>query len=176
MEQEQEQEEVHHPQEEFERLPIEHATTPRVRKRVLSFRVNDPTPPIRIVTPELAIRLGVVVHRPYSIWEWNGPTDRMQVTLVFLPHRTSVESFLRCIQAASNRFFLDPDKYCHSDVYDILYEDGMTTFSHEIADPRIADEILVFYVPRVYFRSMKQTRRPLFEVVSHLKTVCVQRL
>ena len=170
--QEEEAQETQGVQEEFERR--NNNNTPRIRKRVLSFRVNDPTPHVRTLTPELAIRLGIVVHRPFSIWEWNGPTDRMQTTLVFLPYRTSIESFLNCTQAASNRFFLNPDKYCHSDTFDVLYEDGFMNFSHDIADPRISDEILVFYVPRVYFRTMKETRRPLFDIVTHLKTVCVR--
>ncbi len=182
-------------EEEFERqnVPLEPptpTTTPpteggeggggRVRKRVLSFRINDPTPVPTTRTPQLAIQLGVVFHRPFSIWEWNGPTDRMQIVLILVPHRTSVESFETCVRATSSRFYFNPDKYCFSDVFDVLYEDGCITFKHEIADPRLANEILVFYVPRAYFRALREQQQLprtsiIYNIVEHLKTVCVRR-
>lgn len=171
-------------EEEFERqtttptTPTTPTTTER-RKRVLSFRVNDPTPVVHTRTPDLAIQLGVVYHRPFSIWEWSGPTDRMQVTLVLVPHRTSTESFVDCVRAASNRFYLNPEKYCFSDVFDVLYEDGLMTNTYGIADPRISNEVLVFYVPRVYIRRLneeqQQPRPTIHDIVTHLKTVCVKR-
>lgn len=146
------------------------------RKRVLSsFRVSDSTPLPQTRTPDVAIQLGIVVHRPYSIWEWNGPTDRMQVTLLFVPHRTSIESLTACISAAANRFHLVPEKYCFSDMFDIMYESSIFTHSHEIADPRVSTEVLVFYVPRVYFGSLKQQRMSLYDIVTHLTSVCVKR-
>lgn len=159
-------------------VPIQTAAVVAVverRKRVLSFRVNDPTPIPITRTPDLALRLGVVVHRPFTIWEWNGPTDRMQITVVLVPHRTSVESFTACIAAASNRFYLNPDKYCHSDVFDILYEDSIMTHTYDIADPRISNEVLVFYVPRVYFRTLKEQTQNLYDTITTLKTVCLRR-
>lgn len=158
--------------------PATTSTTPsgvERRKRVLSFRVSDPTPLPQTRTPDLAIQLGIVVHRPFSIWEWNGPTDRMQVTLLFVPHRTSIESLTNCINAAANRFHLVPEKYCFSDTFDIMYESSVFTHSHEIADPRISEEVLVFYVPRVYYGSLKDQRLSLYDIVTHLTTVCVRR-
>jgi hypothetical protein len=175
-------------EEEFERqnVPLEPptpttptTTTPptevgRIRKRVLSFRVNDPTPVPTTRTPQLAIQLGVVFHRPFSIWEWNGPTDRMQITLILVPHRTSVESFEACVRATSSRFYFNPDKYCFSDMFDVLYEEVYMTFKHEIADPRLTNEILVFYVPRAYFRATRPQHPSIYNIVEHLKTVCVR--